>query len=156
MDLNATLLGQMTTFAVFVWFTMKFIWPGLMSSLEERRKFIADGLAKAEQSDKLLLDAKAEYEQEIVAAKQRAEQIVSDASKRAQRILEEARLNARKEHDAIVASGHTEVEMATNKARQDLRSQLAELVVAGAGKIIEREISTNQHKPVIDELLAKL
>ncbi len=156
MNLNATLIGQSITFLVFVWFCMKYIWPPLMRALEERRKNIADGLAAAERG---------RHEQELAAkraaeviheAKQQAADIIARAERRAAEIVEEAKAEARAEGERILAAARGEIEQELNRAREELRRQVAALAVAGAERILEREVDERAHAKLLDELVAEL
>ena len=60
MNINLTLIGQAISFAIFVWFCMKYVWPPITSALEKRKKTIADGLAAAEKGQQSLENAKVE------------------------------------------------------------------------------------------------
>ena len=156
MNINLTLLGQTITFALFVWFCMKYIWPPVMTALETRRKEIADGLAAAErgQHEQELAEKKAaEYLRE---AKSQASDIVAQAQKRASEIVEEAKNDARAEAERIVAGANAEIEQEINRAREQLRAEVAAIALAGAEKILEREIDASAHKKVLDELAAQI
>ncbi len=156
MNLNATLIGQSITFLVFVWFCMKYIWPPLMRALEERRRKIADGLAAAERG---------RHEQELAAkraaeviheAKQQAADIIARAERRAAEIVEEAKAEARAEGERILAAARGEIEQEIHRAREELRRQVAALAVAGAERILEREVDERAHAKLLDELVAGL
>lgn len=152
MDLNATLFGQMITFAIFVWFTMKFVWPMLEQTLDDRQKKIADGLTAAEKGNKLLNDAKEKKQVTLQEAKFKYEEIIKAANVEAQDIIEKAKESALSERKEIVATGHLEIEQSINKAKHDLQKKMADLVIAGAEKIIAREVSAKDHQDIIDEI----
>lgn len=156
MHLNATLLGQMITFAIFVWFTMRYVWPLLNAQLEERKKRIADGLAQAEQGQKILLEAQERSKQELENAKEQCRKLLQDANQEVSRVLEAARNNARLERDQIIASGQESLNLAINKAKNDLRAEIANIVVLGAEKILARNINPEDHKQLLDNLAKSL
>lgn len=156
MDLNATLLGQMITFAIFVWFTMRVVWPLLNSQLEARKQTIADGLAAGEQGRKVLAGAQQESQQKINEARQQAAKIIAEADHQASMILEQAREQARKESADIVAAGHVAVDNALKKARKDLQSQVAEIAIMGAEKILQRSITPADHEQALRDLAKNL
>ena len=152
MNINATLFGQMLTFAVLVWFTMKFVWPPLMRTLDERAKKIADGLAAAERGRQDLASAAtraAEIERE---ARARAQETIVSAEKRAAEIIDDAKAAAKTEADRIAAGAKAEVEQDAQRAKDDLRKQVAALAIAGAEKILRREVDAKAH----GEMLAAL
>ena len=156
MSLNATLLIQMTVFAVVVLFSMKFIWPMIMEAIEERNKNISDGLAAAEQGQKKLSEAETEVNTLIKEAKQKATTILDQANTRASSIVESAKNEGTSERDKIISSAHDEAQQELAKLRETLRKEVAGLAISGAEKILTREISSADHKDMLDKLANKL
>ncbi len=156
MNINATLLGQAISFALFVWFCMKYVWPPLMKAIEERQKKIADGLQAAERAAKDLDLAQANASDQLKEAKRTATEIIEQANKRKSQILDEAREEAQAERQKILAQAEAELEAERNRARDDLRKQVATLAVAGAEKILERTIDKDAQKDILDNITAKL
>ena len=156
MDLNATLLGQMLAFGVFAWFCMKFVWPLLLDIIEERQTQIADGLAAADKGNRALEEAEAEKQVIIEAARNQAREIIDQANTRATHIVDEAREEAGGEKKRILASAQAEAEQEANRAREELRGQVGALAIAGAEKIIQREIDAAAHKDLLDKLAAEI
>ena len=156
MSLNATLLIQMTVFAVVVLFSMKFIWPMIMEAIEERNKSISDGLAAAEQGQKKLSEAETEVNALIKEAKQQASTILDQANTRASSIVESAKNEGTSERDKIISTAHDEAQQELAKLRETLRKEVAGLAISGAEKILTREISSADHKDMLDKLANKL
>lgn len=156
MHLNATLFGQMITFAIFVWFTMRIIWPILDTQLNERKKRIADGLAAAEQGHKFLASSQEEAKRKINDAKQHCYKMIEEAERQATQIIEASRAQARKERDEIIAAGNAQVVIAVKQAKIDLQTQVAGLVVQGAEKILQRAINPEDHKDILQNLAKNL
>ena len=156
MSLNATLLIQMTVFAVVVLFSMKFIWPMIMEAIEERNKNISDGLAAAEQGQKKLSEAETEVNNLIKEAKQQATTILDQANTRASSIVESAKNEGTSERDKIISTAHDEAQQELAKLRETLRKEVAGLAISGAEKILTREISSADHKDMLDKLANKL
>ncbi len=156
MNINATLLGQMITFAIFVWFTMKVVWPILDQALVERRKKIADGLAAAEKGHKTLEAANSDAQTKVRTARAQSEDIIARANKQASQIIEEAKAEATQERNDIVSSGYKHVEQALQQAKLDLQDQVAILAVQGAEKILSRTINASDHKDLLDKLSKEL
>ena len=156
MSLNATLLLQMTVFAVVVLFSMKFIWPMIMEAIEERNKIISDGLAAAEQGQKKLSEAETEVNTLIKEAKQQATTILDQANTRASSIVESAKNEGTSERDKIISTAHDEAQQELAKLRETLRKEVAGLAISGAEKILTREISSADHKDMLDKLANKL
>ena len=156
MSLNATLLIQMTVFAVVVLFSMKFIWPMIMEAIEERNKNISDGLAAAEQGQKKLSEAETEVNSLIKEAKQQATTILDQANTRASSIVESAKNEGTSERDKIISTAHDEAQQELAKLRETLRKEVAGLAISGAEKILTREISSEDHKDMLDKLANKL
>ncbi|TDY03717.1 F0F1 ATP synthase subunit B [Thiohalophilus thiocyanatoxydans] len=156
MNINLTLIGQTLTFIVFVWFCMKFVWPPIMNALNERKKKIADGLAAAERGahEKELAEKKAA--EVLHEAKQQAQDIINQAQKRASEIVEESKETARSEGERIIATANAEIEQEVNRAREELRGQVASLAVAGAGKILKREIDAKANEDLLKDLVAQI
>jgi len=156
MSLNATLLIQMTVFAVVVLFSMKFIWPMIMEAIEERNKNISDGLAAAEQGQKKLSEAETEVNALIKEAKLQATTILDQANTRASSIVESAKSEGTNERDKIISTAQDEAAQELTKMREGLRKEVAGLALSGAEKILSREISASDHQEMLDDLAKKL
>lgn len=156
MDINATLILQMIAFAVFVWVTMKLAVPPITKAMQDREARIADGLAAADRAAKSLQDASAKSDEALKAARAQAQDIVAAASKQATTMVEQAKGAAVTEAERIKASARDEVDRELAKAREELRRQVGSLAVAGASKILKREIDAKAHADVLDDLAARV
>ncbi len=156
MNINLTLIGQSITFALFVWFCMKFIWPPIMGALEARRKEIADGLAAAERGQHEQELAEKRAAERIRDAKGQASDIITQAQKRAGEIVEEAKGDARTEAERIVTGANAEIEQETNRAREQLRQEVVTLAIAGAEKVLKREVDKDAHASTLNDLATQL
>jgi F-type H+-transporting ATPase subunit b len=156
MNINLTLFGQMTAFAVFVWFTMKFVWPPIMKAIEERKAKIADGLAAAERGKHEQQLAQQRATERLHEAKQQAAEIVARAEKRAAEIVEDSKDTARAEGARLLEAARAEIEQETNKAREQLRQNVAQLAMAGAERILRREIDAEAHKDIVADLAQRI
>jgi len=156
MNINATLIGELIAFVVFVMFCMKFVWPPIMGAIEGRQKEIADGLAASDRAAKDLELAQESATAQLKEAKAQAASIVDAAKKHEAKIIEEAAAKAQAEKEKILAAGHTEIETERNRAKEELRAQVALLAVAGAEKILERSIDAAAHSDILDKLVAEL
>lgn len=156
MNINVTLFAQMLVFLLLIWGSAKFIWPPITKALDERRKKIADGLAAAEKGSRSLQDASLKSEEALKAARLQAQEIIGAANKQATQLVEQARQDAESEKARIVASGHSEVEREVGQAKDVLRKQVGDLAVAGASKILKREIDAKTHADVLNELAAQV
>ena len=156
MSLNATLIAQLIVFLILVWFTMKYIWPPIVNAMEERAKRIADGLSAADRARKELADADARVAEEIKAARAEAATIIERASQQAAQIVDKARSDALMEASKLKATAQADIDNMAHRARAELRGQVAQLAVAGAEKILKREIDGDAHKALIDQLVAEI
>lgn len=156
MNLNMTFFGQMLSFAILVWFTMKFIWPPLNAAIEERQKKIAEGLAAADRSQKDLAQAQEKVNDALKDARTKANEIIDQAHTRANQIIEAARNDAIAEANQQKALAQAEIDASANRAREELRKQVSVLAVSGAEKLLKREIDANVHKALLDELAAEI
>ena len=156
MNPNITLLGQMISFAILIWFTVKFIWPPLMGAIEERQQKIAEGLAAADNAQKSLAQSQDKVAEELKAARGKANEIIEQAHQRANQLIDAAKNDAIAEGNRQRALADAEIEAAANRAKEELRKQVSALAVAGAEKLLKREIDANAHKALIDELAAQL
>ncbi|OGA19070.1 MAG: F0F1 ATP synthase subunit B [Betaproteobacteria bacterium RIFCSPLOWO2_12_FULL_63_13] len=156
MNLNATFVAQMLVFFILGWFTMKFIWPPLMKALDERAKKIADGLAAAEKGNAALKDALVRFQKLEAEARIRAQEIVSQNEKRGLEIVEGAKAAAKAEGDRLIAAAKAEIESEMQRAKDALRSQVALLAVAGAEKILRREVNAQVHADLLAQLQQEL
>jgi F-type H+-transporting ATPase subunit b len=151
-SINATLIGQMITFALLVWFTMKYVWPPLMQALEERKKKIADGLASAEKGKHEMELAEKRATALLREAKDQAADIVNLAQKRASEVVEESKQSAKDEGERIVAAAKAEIERELQQAKEGLRQQVAVLAISAAEQILQKEVDQKKHREIIDNL----
>ncbi|MBT3046661.1 MAG: F0F1 ATP synthase subunit B [gamma proteobacterium symbiont of Ctena orbiculata] len=156
MNINLTLIGQLLAFAVFVWFTMKFVWTPIMAALETRKKEIADGLAAAERGQHEQELAKERAKDVLHEAKAQAAEIVAQAQKRAAEIIDESKDTARVEGERIVTAAHAEIEQEANRAREQLREKIGLLAVTGAEKILRKEIGADAHQDIVATLAKEI
>jgi F-type H+-transporting ATPase subunit b len=156
MNFNATLIGQSITFVFFVWFCMKFVWPPIMNALEARKKQIADGLAAADRGKHELELAAKSAADNMRDAKAQAAEVLAQAEKRAAQIVEDAKNAAKAEGDRQLAAAQANIEQEANRAREGLREQVAALAVAGAEKILRREVNAQAHADLLNQLKAEL
>jgi F-type H+-transporting ATPase subunit b len=155
MNINFTLFSQAMAFAIFIWFTVRFVWPPLMRAIENRQKTIADGLAAGERGRHELELASKHSGDVVREAKQRASDIIAQAEKRAAEIVDEAKSAAKDEGGRILAGAKAEVEQEVFRAREALRQQVAELAVAGASKILRREVDAKVHADLLASIKAE-
>lgn len=156
MNLNLSMVAQAVTFAAFIWFTVKFVWPPMLRAIETRQKSIADGLAAAEQGRRSLETSTRQAEDAVREARSRAAEIVSQAEKRAAQMIEEARNAAKAEGGREKAAAHAEIEQAVTHAREQLRDRVASLAVAGAEKILRREVDAKAHGELLEAIKRQL
>lgn len=156
MEINATILGQMIAFGIFVWFTMKFVWPSLSSAMRNRQERISDGLSAAERGQQELQEAEARKDEILKEARQQASDILEQANKRSSEIIEEARTNARQEGDRQLAQAQAQIEQELTKARTELRDQVVTLAVSGASRVLEREVDAKAHNDLLEDLAKQL
>jgi len=156
MDFNLTLIGQTIAMIVFVWFCMRFIWPPVMTAIEKRREQIADGIAAGEKGQKELAEARHGSEAILAEARQKANQVADMAHKRSSEMVAEAKTHAAAEGERIVAAARTELLTSQAKARDALRREVAALAVAGATRVLGREVDAKAHAALLDELAAEL
>ena len=156
MDFNLTLIGQTVSMIVFVWFSMKFIWPVLMKVIEDRRKLIADGIAAGEKGQKELAEARHGSEAIMAEARQKAVQVVDLAHKRSGDLVAEAKNTALAEGQRLVAQAKGEIANEQARAKDGLRKEVSTLALAGAAKVLGREVDAQAHAKLLDELAAEL
>ena len=156
MDFNLTLIGQTIAMIVFVWFCMKYIWPPVMTAIEKRRKEIADGIAAGERGQKELAEARHGSEAILAEARQKAVHVVDLAHKRSNELVGEAKHVAIAEGERIVTQARGEIANEQTRAKDALRKEVASLAVAGAAKLLQREIDAKAHAALLDELAAEL
>jgi F-type H+-transporting ATPase subunit b len=156
MNINLTLFAQAITFAAFIWFTVKFIWPWLLRKIEERQKTIADGLAAAEQGRRSLELSTRQADEAIKEARARAAEILAQAEKRRQELIDHARQEARQEGDRELAAAKAEIDQEVTRAREELRDRVASLAVAGAEKILRREVDARAHGDLLESIKRQL
>ena len=156
MNLNFTLVAQALVFAAFIWFTVKFIWPHMLHIIETRQKTIADGLAAAEQGRRALETSTREADLEIKRARERAAEIIGQAEKRTAQMIEEARNAAKKEGNREKVAAKAEIAQEVSRAREQLRDNVAALAVAGAEKILRREVDAKAHGELLESIKRQL
>ncbi|WP_025733257.1 F0F1 ATP synthase subunit B [Carnimonas nigrificans] len=156
MNINLTLIGQIITFVIFVWFCMKYVWPPISGALAEREKKISEGLNAADRAREELERAKAEAEQILRETREEASHIVEQARSRSNKMVEEARENARAEGQRMIDNAHSEIEQELQSAKAALRAQVSSLAVRGAERILESSVDEKQHADLLDKLTAEL
>jgi len=156
MDFNATLIGEMLSFAILIWFCVQFIWPHINKAIEERQLKIAEGLDAAERARAELRDADSKVAAEIKVARQQAAEIIDRAQQQANQILDKARADAIGEINRLKASAQDDIASMAQRAREELREKVGALAVQGATKIVQREIDANAHKALLDQLATEI
>lgn len=156
MNINLTLFGQTITFALFVMFCVKYVWPHILAAMAEREKKISDGLEAADRAGKDLELAQEKAAQNLRQAKQDAAEIIDSANKRASQIVDDAKEQARIEGDRLKESAQAEIEQEFNRAKEQLRSKVADLALSGAEKVLEASVDKAAHKSLVDKLAANL
>ncbi len=156
MEINATLFGQLITFVLLVWFTMKYVWPPITKAMTEREKRIAEGLEASDRSKRELEQAEQKALTIIRDAKLEASQVIDQAHKRSVQIIEEAKENARAESKRIVEHAQDQIELEVSQTKEALRKQLAALAVAGAEKILKRNLDASANAALLDEFAAEI
>jgi F-type H+-transporting ATPase subunit b len=155
-DINVTLFAQSVVFIALIWFTKAFVWPPVINALHERQKRISDGLAAADRGAKALQEASLKSEEALKQARAQAQDILAAANRQAAQTLDQAKLAAKAEGERIVVAAREEVQREVAHAREALRKQVGELAVAGAAKILKREIDAKAHAEVIKDLAARV
>ena len=156
MNINITLIGQSITFAVFLWFCMKFVWPPIVKALDERKAKIADGLAAAEKGLAAEEEARKAADSELQAAKEQAKEIISQAQSRANEIVEDAKGDARTEGDRLLQAARNEIDQERNQAREQLRAEVVAIAIAGAEQVLMSEVDAKAHSEALEKLAANL
>jgi F-type H+-transporting ATPase subunit b len=156
MNINLTLLMQAAAFAAFIWFTAKFVWPPLMRAIDTRQKQIADGLAAGEQGRQSLASTEKRIGELMVEAKSRSSEIIAQGEKLKTETIEAAKAQAKVEADRILAGAKAEIEQEIMRAKEALRNQVADLAVAGASKILKREVDAKAHADLLAAIRQEL
>jgi len=155
-NINLTIIGQMISFGLFIWFCTKFVWPALISVMEEREKKIAEGLEAADRADKDLELAKQKSGERLREAKAEAATLIDAANKRSAQIVDEAKEQARSEGDRLLAAARADVEQESNRAKEELRGKVAALALAGAEKVLGASIDESANSELLNKLAAEL
>lgn len=156
MSFNLTLFAQMAVFLAFIGFTAKFVWPYLLRAIETRQKTIADGLAAADQGRRFLDQSTRQAEDAVTQARGRAAEILAQAEKRAAQLVDEARTAAKEEGNREKLAAKAEIAQEVSRAREQLRDQVASLAVAGAEKILRREVDAKAHADLLETIKRQL
>jgi len=155
-SITGTLIVQMIVFLILVWFTMKFVWPPIVTALDERARKVAEGLSAADKAKAELTQANQRVEQQLSAARDDAAKRLADAERLAQQIVEDAKARANDEGSKIVAAARAEADQAAVQARESLREQVAVLAVKGAEQILKREVNPGVHAELLTRLKTEL
>jgi len=155
-NITATLIGQIVAFVLLIWFVNRVLWEPMSKMLEDRQKRIADGLAAGEKGRHELELAEKRATESLREAKSKASEIILQAERRAGEIVEEARTDARAEGERIVARANAELEQEVNRAKETLRTQVASIAIAGASKILKKEIDKKAHEDILNELVTQI
>jgi F-type H+-transporting ATPase subunit b len=155
-NINLTLVVQMIVFVVLIWFTKKFVWPMITVAMEERSRKIAMGLAAAEKGQQELAQANQKSDAIIREARERATQIIDQAQHRANDLVEQAKSTATQEGQRLVAAAQQQITLESNRAREALRKEVAQIAVGAASKLLEREIDPRAHADLISKLATQI
>ena len=156
MNINATLIGQAIAFFLFVVFCMKYVWPPIMQALEERTKKIADGLAAGEHGQREQALAEERAKELLREAKVQASEIITRADKRAAEIVDEAKDDAKAEGGRLLTAARAEIDQEVNRVKEGLRGQVVAIALAGASKVLEREVDEAAHAELLNKLAAEI
>jgi F-type H+-transporting ATPase subunit b len=156
MNINLTLIAQAVSFAIFIWFTARFVWPPLMRAVDARQKKMADGLAAAEQGNRSLRDAEARVQAIEQEARTKAQTMLGETEKRVTALIEEAKVNAKDEGGRLLAAAKADIAQEVERAKEALRDQVATLAVNGAEQILGREVNAQAHADLLGTLKARL
>ncbi len=156
MNFNATLIGQLIAFLVFVVFTMKFVWPYLLKMMHDREARIADGLAAAEKGQEALVEAEQRHTELLDEGKQKAAEIIAQAQNRGDEIIEESKINAKSEGERLIHAAQAEIEREKTQAKESLKGEVAALALAGAEQILMREVDKKAHNEILNKLSSEL
>ena len=156
MDINMTLIGQTIAMIVFVWFCMKYIWPPILNAIEERQKQIEEGLAAADRGEEALVSARQEAEGIIAEARQQATTILDQANARANEIVADGKAAGERERERQLTAAAAEIEQESSRAREALRGEVSAVALAGAEKILNREIDAKAHDDILGKLAEQL
>ncbi len=156
MNFNATLIGQIISFAVFAWFCTKFIWPVIIKALDDRQAKIADGLAAAEKGQHELELAEKRATEILREGKEKSKEFIDQAQKRHDEIVDGAKGDAHEEGQRILTAARAEIEQDRQEAKEALRAEVSTLAIAGAEQILMREVDKNAHNEVLDKISASL
>jgi F-type H+-transporting ATPase subunit b len=156
MNINLSLFAQAASFALFIWFTVKFVWPPIIRAIEQRQKTVADGLAAAERGKQDLELASKRADELIREAKEQAQVIIAQAETRGAQLVEEAKGNAKAEGDRMLVAAKAELEQEVSRAKDTLRAQVAVLAVKGAEKILRREVDAKVHADLLKTVASEL
>jgi F-type H+-transporting ATPase subunit b len=150
-NLNLTLFGQAITFAIFIWFTMKYVWPPIMQAISERQKKIADGLAAAQAGEESLQKASIKANEELAQARKKAAEVIDQASKRSDQIIVSAQEKAQAEGQRLLDAAKLQIVQETERARENLQKEIAQLAIAGAQHLLERSVDEKAQQELIDK-----
>jgi F-type H+-transporting ATPase subunit b len=156
MNLNVTLVIQLVVFVVLGWVTMRFIWPPLIAALEQRQRKIAEGLISAEKAEKSLAEAKANATEILKDARLQATMIIDQANRRSNELVDEARGTAVAEGQRLLSDARQEVVLESTRAREQLRREVAGIAVAGASKLLGREVDAKTHADLLEKLAVEI
>lgn len=156
MNINATLFGQAITFAIFIWFTMKYVWPPIMAAIHTREKAIADGLAASKKSVHQLEKAQEEAHHILMEARQKATDIITHANQRADEIVKAASEKAIHEGQRLVAAAHTRIAQDVSDAKQTLRGEVVDLALASAQKLLGKKLDDAAHRDFIGKVIDEI
>jgi len=156
MNINLTLFGQAISFAIFVWFCVKYVWPPIIKALEERETRIADGLAAADKGRRDLENAGQKVEVILQEGREKAQEFVTQSQRRGEDIVEQAKQSAIEEGDRLLVTARGRIDQERNEARESLRNEVAVLALSGAEQILMREVDATAHRDVLDKLTAEI
>ena len=153
MNINATLIVEMLTFLLFVWFVMAVVWPPVIRALEKRRTQIAEGIASADQGRQALDVAKKEGDKLVAEARTQAAAILRQAEERAQAVIDGAVGEGKRAADLIIAQAHQELDVQMKSAKRELYNEIAGLALKAAGQVVMEDLDDEKHHKMVNNLV---
>lgn len=156
MQINATILGEMITFFLFVFFCMKFLWPPIIFAIEKRQKEIIKSKEISEKTKKELEKAKKRFLEIISDAKKEAKTIINNAHYEKKIIIENTKKEAEIKFKKVMEKAFLEIKFERKKAYEDIKKEVTDLIIFVSEKFIKHTLNNSINKKIIKNFISKL
>lgn len=151
---NFTFVLELIAFLLVLFFFARVILPPLRKAMNEREASIRNAIQAAEDARREAAELASQRREALDAARAEARQIVDQANEVAEQLKQEGRQHGQEEYDRLVASARSEIELERQRARDEVMSEVGDLVLRAAERVIGEGLDDARHRALVDEAIS--